>query len=524
VNDKPNIRKESCWMLGIIPEERKDAQDFYEQNPIFFRELIHRMNDESKEVLMTAHKSLKSFTTHVPADELVNHLEFCRNLISSMVSDARRRKGGVGDGEFLLPGFNIKGGLEPLLPVYQRGILYGNSNIREVAASGLGELLVVTSTKFLAGPFIIKMTGPLLRIVGDRNSSAVKVAIIKTLGLILVKGGPALRAFVPQFQTTFVKALSDPTRQVRKESTKALALLMPLSLRVDPLIKELVAGSAGNSSANNQIESAGVTAIQTATLDALASVLKHGGKKARMPDTLSSALMTSRDLILHEDEGVRECAAKVLGAACKVMGVEKSLSVIADVIAVRSSGSEEAKHGGACAIFRICESVGGLLGDVETSTISSSLKILIKDNDEKIKTEAATATGSFIACTPAHLKTFEAPLLRLMDTKESHDVHRGIARGLCFGVSANPDLFDGKNGVPIMNSALKLAMSSVQKVQQVYQDFLWLTLQVSDGEDSTKLSEYLKVADDENGRVMKSLHSKVLMRMKKLGQFEELQS
>ena len=163
-------------------------------------------------------------------------------------------------------------------------------------------------------------------------------------------------------------------------------------------------------------------------LDALASVLKHGGKKARMPDTLSSALMTSRDLILHEDGGVRECAAKVLGAACKVMGVEKSLSVIADVIAVRSLGSEEAKHGGACAIFRICESVGCLLGDVETSTISSSLKILIKDDDEKIKTEAATATWCFIACTPSHLKTFEAPLLRLMDTKESHDVHRGIAQ------------------------------------------------------------------------------------------------
>ena len=37
-------------------------------------------------------------------------IEFIRNLIASIVSDARRRKGGVGDGEFLLPGFNMAKG------------------------------------------------------------------------------------------------------------------------------------------------------------------------------------------------------------------------------------------------------------------------------------------------------------------------------------------------------------------------------------------------------------------------------
>jgi hypothetical protein len=95
-----------------------------------------------------------------------------------------------------------KSGLEPLIPIYQRGILYGNPNIREVSATALGEAIHITSAKFLAGPMIVKMTGPLLRIVGDRNPSNVKTSILKTLGLVLTKGGPALRAFVPQFQTT----------------------------------------------------------------------------------------------------------------------------------------------------------------------------------------------------------------------------------------------------------------------------------------------------------------------------------
>ena len=58
--------------------------------------------------MMTA---LNALTSLVPAEELVvDHFQFIRNLIASMVSDARYRKGGVGDGEFLLPGFHIPKG------------------------------------------------------------------------------------------------------------------------------------------------------------------------------------------------------------------------------------------------------------------------------------------------------------------------------------------------------------------------------------------------------------------------------
>ncbi len=121
-----------------------------------------------------------------------------------------------------------------MLPIYQQGILYGDANVQETAAAGLGELIAITANKYLAGPFLIKLTGPLLRIVGDCNTPA--TAIVQTLGLILTKGGPALQAFVPQFQTTFVKALSDQSRQVGIKAINALALLMPLSSHVDPLV------------------------------------------------------------------------------------------------------------------------------------------------------------------------------------------------------------------------------------------------------------------------------------------------
>ena len=88
----------------------KDYQDFYDQIPIMIRELVYRLNDDNTDVLKAANKAFAALSNYVPAEELVKHVEFMRNLIASMVSDARRRKGGVGDGEFLLPGFNMPKG------------------------------------------------------------------------------------------------------------------------------------------------------------------------------------------------------------------------------------------------------------------------------------------------------------------------------------------------------------------------------------------------------------------------------
>jgi len=97
-------------MCSVLVVEGKEEQDFYDQIPIILRELIHRFNDDNLLVIKSAHSAFNALSKNVPAEELVKHIEFIRNLINSMVSDARRRKGGVGDGEFLLPGFNMPKG------------------------------------------------------------------------------------------------------------------------------------------------------------------------------------------------------------------------------------------------------------------------------------------------------------------------------------------------------------------------------------------------------------------------------
>jgi hypothetical protein len=81
--------------------------------------------------------------------------------------------------------------------------------VREAAAEGLGELVVLTSEEGLK-PFVVAITGPLIRIIGDRFPPETKAAILATLGLLIRRAGPGLKPFVPQLQTTFLKCLNDP--------------------------------------------------------------------------------------------------------------------------------------------------------------------------------------------------------------------------------------------------------------------------------------------------------------------------
>ncbi len=56
--------------------------------------------------------------------------------------------------------------------------------------------------------------------------------------VFLLQVGIALKPFLPQLQTTFLKALQDSSRAVRLRAAEALGQLVSIHTKVDPLFTE----------------------------------------------------------------------------------------------------------------------------------------------------------------------------------------------------------------------------------------------------------------------------------------------
>merc|ERR1712051_511353 len=140
--------------------------------------------------------------------------------------------------------------------------------------------------------------------------------------------------------------------------------------------------------------------------------------------------------------------------------------------------------------------------------MSSIVLKLLDDESALVRGAACVAIGAVIGSTSpeqegSRYKTIEQSILSKMDSKEEIEVHQSLAKGLCTAIVMKPETFRGSKGLAIIDGALKLSMSSVQKVQHAFNDFLWLALRVgdfkSDGEESNVLlDEYISLANYEN--------------------------
>lgn len=85
-----------------------------------------------------------------------------------------------------MPGFCLPKGITPILPIFREAILNGLPEAKEQAAQGLGEVIKLTSASALQ-PSVVHITGPLIRILGDRFNWSVKAAVLETLAILLGK-------------------------------------------------------------------------------------------------------------------------------------------------------------------------------------------------------------------------------------------------------------------------------------------------------------------------------------------------
>jgi len=280
-----------------------DFDDFAAQ---IIKELIKRFSniEDESTLLQESWNSFNALCKSITPEKMSVHQDFLRSMLKSVASDAKYRlKNDQARSDYTLPGLNLPKGLEPFLPIYQYALMNGTSVQRESAALGLGELIGLTSNASLR-PFVIKITGPLIRIVGDRFPAEVKVAILSTLSKLLEKSGALLRPFLPQLQTTFVKSLNSEDAGVRSTGAIALRKLLVIGNRVDPLINDLSSVAVGEETD---------PAVILAVLGALDDVLAICGSKATQPVLgKCAAKCETEGLLLNRDAKIRAAASKAL--------------------------------------------------------------------------------------------------------------------------------------------------------------------------------------------------------------------
>uniref|UniRef100_A0A8C7UT04 GCN1 activator of EIF2AK4 n=1 Tax=Oncorhynchus mykiss TaxID=8022 RepID=A0A8C7UT04_ONCMY len=288
--------------------------------------LIRLLNDSNPEVLVQSWDAINSITKKLDAGSQLALIDDLHRDIRSVAVDVKGQH---------LPGFCLpKKGVTCILPVLREGVLTGSPEQKEEAAKALGGVIKLTSSEALR-PSVVNITGPLIRILGDRFAWSVKTSLLETLTLLLAKVGIALKPFLPQLQTTFLKALQDSSRAVRLKAAEALGQLVSIHSKVDPLFTEQL-------SAIHNAEDSGV---RETMLQALRFVIQGAGSKVD-PAIRKNITTTLLSMLGHDEDATRMSSAGCLGELCAFLSEEDLRSVLLQHVLADISGVDwMVRHG-----------------------------------------------------------------------------------------------------------------------------------------------------------------------------------
>ncbi|KAK9470548.1 armadillo-type protein [Dipodascopsis tothii] len=256
---------------------------------------VAALEDPDDAVVRHAWKALATLVAQTDKDDQLH-----------LVAATRAALDAVGKPGLDLPGFALPKGPNCVLPVLLQGLMYGSPDVREQAARGIAAVAERTSAANLR-PFVTHMTGPLIRTVGERYPSAVKVAILETLTVLLRKIPAFIKPFLPQLQRTFIRSVADAGSDALRTSARvALLVLVDLQPRVDPVITELV----------NTAKADGVDDdVKTSVLQALFDLQRKLGPK--LAETLVTAIYGAANKCLMDtsDDRLLTIASRIMDSA-----------------------------------------------------------------------------------------------------------------------------------------------------------------------------------------------------------------
>ncbi|XP_021281649.1 protein ILITYHIA isoform X2 [Herrania umbratica] len=428
-DSEASIRRSSSYLVGYFFKNSKLY--LVDETPNMISTLIVLLSDSDSATVVVAWEALSRVVSSVPKEVLPSYIKLVRDAVSTARDKERRKKKG---GPVVIPGFCLPKALQPLLPIFLQGLISGSAELREQAALGLGELIEVTSEQSLK-EFVIPITGPLIRIIGDRFPWQVKSAILSTLSIMIRKGGIALKPFLPQLQTTFIKCLQDNTRTVRSSAALALGKLSALSTRVDPLVSDLLSSLEASDSG-----------VREAILTALKGVVKHAGKSVS-PATRTRVYALLKDLIHHDDDQVRMFASSILGVISQYMEESQLSDLLQELLDLSSSSNWADRHGSVLTFSSLLRhNPSTVFMSPESASILICLKSSLKEEKFPLRETSTKALGRLLLCqvqsdlsnSTALVDILSSVLSAMQD--DSSEVRRRALSAIKAAAKANPSV------------------------------------------------------------------------------------
>ena len=315
---KHDDHKKRLIILERLPNFfEKTNLDFDLYIPDFVSNAILSLDDKDPRVVKG---NFEALTTLIKKQD--------KSMLERLVKPAKQSLQMVGKQGEDLGAFTLPRGPNCVLPIFLHGLMYGSNDEREASALAIADIVSKTPAANLK-PFVSVITGPLIRVVGERFSSDIKAAILFALNILFVKIPQFLRPFIPQLQRTFVKSLSDASNEtLRLRAAKALGTLIEYQPRVDPLIIELVGGA----------KQATDEGVKTAMLKALLEVVSKAGSKLNENSKKNIVNLVEEEMLVSNDK-LAVAYAKLIGSLSDILTEEEAKNILTEkVLSVELSG------------------------------------------------------------------------------------------------------------------------------------------------------------------------------------------
>ena len=204
--------------------------------------------------------------------------------------------------------------------------------------------------------------------------------------LSLFQTGALLKPFLPQLQTTFLKAIHDPHQGVRLRSGSALSFLVAIHLKPEPIFQEL----------QSALKDEEDVAIRETLIFCMRKVFTQAGP--RVPEPIRKQVMASlTSYVTSDHEGTRQVAAGAIAAVLASMTDVEAKSAASVFVGNSSESDPVVKHGQMCTLFSaLKQSPEKLLAVCSEKQILSTVIGGFSNEDPLVLQAVATSVGYFM--------------------------------------------------------------------------------------------------------------------------------